>query len=379
MKYIHLSLAHMSGKEEEFIHEAFLTNWVVPLGPNVDGFENDLAAWLGEKSASPLHVVALSSGTAAIHLALVMLGVGPGDEVICQSFTFAASANPIVYQGATPVFVDSEPGTWNMDPELLRQAIEDRLRATGKLPKAIIPVHLYGTPARMDEINSVASAYGIPVVEDAAEALGSEYNGSYCGTFGTYGALSFNGNKMITTSGGGALICPDEESARRVKFYATQARENFPYYQHEQIGYNYRLSNISAGVGRGQMYVLDEHIARRRAIHTLYVEKLKNTPGITVMQPRSNVDLHPNYWLSTILVNPQEAGFTYQELSARLTAADIESRPLWKPMHLQPVFAKSPAYVNGVSEALFAQGLCLPSGPMVTDEDVDKIVEIIKN
>jgi dTDP-4-amino-4,6-dideoxygalactose transaminase len=379
MKHIHLSLAHMSGKEEEFIHEAFLTNWVVPLGPNVDGFENDLAAWLGEKSASPLHVVALSSGTAAIHLALVMLGVGPGDEVICQSFTFAASANPIVYQGATPVFVDSEPGTWNMDPELLRQAIDDRLRATGKLPKAIIPVHLYGTPARMDEINSVASAYGIPVVEDAAEALGSEYNGSYCGTFGTYGALSFNGNKMITTSGGGALICPDEESARRVKFYATQARENFPYYQHEQIGYNYRLSNISAGIGRGQMYVLDEHIARRRAIHTLYVEKLKNTPGITVMQPRSNVDLHPNYWLSTILVNPQEAGFTYQELSARLMAADIESRPLWKPMHLQPVFAKAPAYVNGVSEALFAQGLCLPSGPMVTDEDVDRIVEIIKN
>lgn len=379
MKHIHLSLAHMSGKEEEFIHEAFLTNWVVPLGPNVDGFENDLATWLGEKSASPLHVVALSSGTAAIHLALVMLGVGPGDEVICQSFTFAASANPIVYQGATPVFVDSEPGTWNMDPALLRQAIDDRLRATGKLPKAIIPVHLYGTPARMDEINSIASAYGIPVVEDAAEALGSEYNGSYCGTFGTYGALSFNGNKMITTSGGGALICPDEESARRVKFYATQARENFPYYQHEQIGYNYRLSNISAGIGRGQMYVLDEHIARRRAIHELYVEKLKNTPGITVMQPRSNVDLHPNYWLSTILVNPQEAGFTYQELSARLTAADIESRPLWKPMHLQPVFAKAPAYVNGVSEALFAQGLCLPSGPMVTDEDVDRIVEIIKN
>lgn len=379
MKHIHLSLAHMSGKEEKFIHEAFLTNWVVPLGPNVDGFENDLAAWLGEKSASPLHVVALSSGTAAIHLALVMLGVGPGDEVICQSFTFAASANPIVYQGATPVFVDSEPGTWNMDPELLRQAIDDRLRVTGKLPKAIIPVHLYGTPARMDEINSVASAYGIPVVEDAAEALGSEYNGRYCGTFGTYGALSFNGNKMITTSGGGALICPDEESARRVKFYATQARENFPYYQHEQIGYNYRLSNISAGIGRGQMYVLDEHIARRRAIHALYVEKLKNTPGITVMQPRSNVDLYPNYWLSTMLVNPQEAGFTYQELSARLTAADIESRPLWKPMHLQPVFDKAPAYVNGVSEALFAQGLCLPSGPMVTDEDVDRIVEIIKN
>lgn len=379
MKHIHLSLAHMSGKEEAFIHEAFLTNWVVPLGPNVDGFENDLATWLGKKSANPLHVVALSSGTAAIHLALVMLGVGPGDEVICQSFTFAASANPVVYQGATPVFVDSEPDTWNMDPELLRQAIDDRLRVTGKLPKAIIPVHLYGTPARMNEIRSVATAYGIPVLEDAAEAIGSEYDGQYCGTLGTYGALSFNGNKMITTSGGGALICPDEESARRVKFYATQARENFPYYQHEKIGYNYRLSNISAGVGRGQMYVLDEHIARRRAIHELYVEKLKNTPGITVMQPRSTVDSHPNYWLSTILVNPQEAGFTWQELSARLTAADIENRPLWKPMHLQPVFANAPRYVNGVSEALFAQGLCLPSGPQVTDEDVDRIVEIIKN
>lgn len=379
MKHIHLSLAHMSGKEEAFIHEAFLTNWVVPLGPNVDGFENDLATWLGKKSASPLHVVALSSGTAAIHLALVMLGVGPGDEVICQSFTFAASANPVVYQGATPVFVDSEPDTWNMDPELLRQAIDDRLRVTGKLPKAIIPVHLYGTPARMNEIRSVATAYGIPVLEDAAEAIGSEYDGQYCGTLGTYGALSFNGNKMITTSGGGALICPDEESARRVKFYATQARENFPYYQHEKIGYNYRLSNISAGVGRGQMYVLDEHIARRRAIHELYVEKLKNTPGITVMQPRSTVDLHPNYWLSTILVNPQEAGFTWQELSARLTAADIESRPLWKPMHLQPVFANTPRYVNGVSEALFTQGLCLPSGPLVTDEDVDRIINIIKS
>ena len=379
MKHIHLSLAHMSGKEEAFIHEAFLTNWVVPLGPNVDGFENDLATWLGKKSANPLHVVALSSGTAAIHLALVMLGVGPGDEVICQSFTFAASANPVVYQGATPVFVDSESDTWNMDPELLRQAIDDRLRVTGKLPKAIIPVHLYGTPARMNEIRSVAAAYGIPVLEDAAEAIGSEYDGQYCGTLGTYGALSFNGNKMITTSGGGALICPDEESARRVKFYATQARENFPYYQHEKIGYNYRLSNISAGVGRGQMYVLDEHIARRRAIHELYVEKLKNTPGITVMQPRSTVDSHPNYWLSTILVNPQETGFTWQELSARLTAADIESRPLWKPMHLQPVFVNAPRYVNGVSEALFAQGLCLPSGPLVTDEDVDRIVEIIKN
>lgn len=379
MKHIHLSLAHMSGREEEFIKEAFQTNWVVPLGPNVDGFEHDLEEWLGRKSSTPVNVVALSSGTAAIHLALVMLGVGHGDEVICQSFTFAASANPIVYQGATPVFVDSEPGTWNMDPELLKKAIEDRYSVTGKLPKAIIPVHLYGTPARMNEICAIAAHYGIPVVEDAAEALGSEYDGRNCGTFGTYGALSFNGNKMITTSGGGALICPDEESARRVKFYATQARENFPYYQHEHIGYNYRLSNISAGIGRGQMFVLDEHIARRRAIHELYVEKLKNIPGITVMQPRSNVDLNPNYWLSTILVEPKATGFTYQELSKRLVFAEIECRPLWKPMHLQPVFVGMPSYSNGVSENLFANGLCLPSGPTVTDEDVDRIVDIIKN
>ena len=378
MKRILLSLAHMSGKEEEFIREAFDSNWVVPLGPNVDGFERDLEAWIGKKAGREVHVVALSSGTAAIHLALVMLGVGPGDEVICQSFTFAASANPVCYQGATPVFVDSEPDTWNIDPQLLETAIEDRLRKTGKLPKAIIPVHLYGTPARMNEVMDVANRYGIPVVEDAAEAIGSEYGGRYCGTFGQYGILSFNGNKMITTSGGGALICPDEASAARVKFYATQAREAFPYYQHEKIGYNYRLSNISAGIGRGQMFVLDEHIARRRAIHGLYVEKLKNTPGITVMQPRSTVDLCPNYWLSTILVEPEQAGFTYQDLSARLAEAGIESRPLWKPMHLQPVFRNAPAYVNGVSESRFQQGLCLPSGPLVTDDDVDKIVEIIK-
>lgn len=379
MKRILLSLAHMSGKEEEFIREAFDSNWVVPLGPNVDGFERDLEAWIGKKAGREVHVVALSSGTAAIHLALVMLGVGPGDEVICQSFTFAASANPVCYQGATPVFVDSEPDTWNIDPQLLETAIEDRLRKTGKLPKAIIPVHLYGTPARMNEVMDVANRYGIPVVEDAAEAIGSEYGGRYCGTFGQYGALSFNGNKMITTSGGGALICPDEASAARVKFYATQAREAFPYYQHEKIGYNYRLSNISAGIGRGQMFVLDEHIARRRAIHGLYVEQLKNTPGITVMQPRSTVDLCPNYWLSTILVEPEQAGFTYQDLSACLAEAGIESRPLWKPMHLQPVFRNAPAYVNGVSESRFQQGLCLPSGPLVTDDDVDKIVEIIKN
>lgn len=379
MKRILLSLAHMSGKEGDFIRDAFDSNWVVPLGPNVDGFERDLEAWIGQKAGRDVHVVALSSGTAAIHLALVMLDVGPGDEVICQSFTFAASANPVCYQGATPVFVDSEPDTWNMDPQLLETAIEERLRKTGKLPKAIIPVHLYGTPARMNEIMEVAGRYGIPVVEDAAEAIGSEYGGRYCGTFGLYGALSFNGNKMITTSGGGALICPDEASAARVKFYATQAREAFPYYQHEKIGFNYRLSNISAGIGRGQMYVLDEHIARRRAIHALYVEKLKNTPGITVMQPRSTVDLCPNYWLSAILIDEEQAGYGWQKLSSRLAEAGIESRPLWKPMHLQPVFRDAPAYVSGVSEARFRQGLCLPSGPLVTDDDVDRIVEMIKS
>ena len=377
MKHIHLSLAHMSGREEEFIHQAFETNWVVPLGPNVDGFEHDLENWLSQKADHPVHVVALSSGTAAIHLALVMLGVGPGDEVICQSFTFAASANPICYQGATPVFVESEPDTWNMDPQLLETAIQDRLKQTGKFPKAIIPVHLYGTPAKMNEINEIAARYGIPVVEDAAEAIGSVYDGRYCGTLGMYGALSFNGNKMITTSGGGALICPTEEAARRVKFYATQARENFPYYQHEHIGFNYRLSNISAGIGRGQMYVLDEHIARRREIHTYYEQALRDVPGITVMTPRSTEENLPNYWLSCILIDPEGAGFTYQELSAKLAANEIENRPLWKPMHLQPVFKDAPHYINGVSESKFNIGLCLPSGPMVTNEDLDRIITLI--
>ena len=379
MKHIHLSLAHMSGKEEEFIHQAFETNWVVPLGPNVDGFERDLEAWLSRKADHPVHVVALSSGTAALHLALVMLGVGPGDEVICQSFTFAASANPICYQGASPVFVDSEKDTWNMDPNLLEEAIEDRLKCTGKLPKAIIPVHLYGTPAKMNEIKAVAARYGIPVVEDAAEALGSEYDGRNCGTLGTFGALSFNGNKMITTSGGGALVCRSEEEAERIKFYATQAREKFPFYQHEHIGFNYRLSNISAGVGRGQMFVLDEHIARRRAIHEYYVNALNEVPGVSVMQPHADVAMSPNYWLSCIEIRPEEAGFTYQELSARLAEEDIESRPLWKPMHLQPVFRKAPRYLNGVSENAFSLGLCLPSGPLVADDDLERISSIIKN
>ena len=378
MGKILLSLARMGGAEQAFVREAFDTNWVVPLGPNVDGFERDLAAWLSAHSDHPVHVVALSSGTAAIHLALVMLGVEAGDEVICQSFTFAASANPVCYQGATPIFVDSEPGTWNMDPGLLECAIRDRLAQTGKMPKAIIPVHLYGTPARMNEILDIADRYGIPVVEDAAEAMGSLYGGQYCGTFGRYGILSFNGNKMITTSGGGALICRTKEEADRVKFYATQAREPFPYYQHERIGYNYRLSNVSAGIGRGQMQVVDEYIARRRDIHTLYARLLKAVPGVTVTEPQGDTEFLPNYWLTTIKVDKDRAGFTATLLGERMKEADIETRPLWKPLHLQPVFASSPAYVNGVAEAQFACGLCLPSGPMVTDDDVKRVVEVIK-
>lgn len=371
-KKIWLSLAHMSGREQDFIKEAFDTNWVVPLGPNVNGFEADLEKYIGKNK----HVVALSAGTAALHLALVMLGVKAGDEVICQSFTFAASANPITYLGATPVFVDSELDTWNMDPQLLEQAILDRKAVTGKYPKAIIPVHLYGMPAKMDEIMTIANRYGIPVLEDAAEALGSTYKGQACGTFGEYGVLSFNGNKMITTSGGGALVTPTTETKQRVMFYATQARENAPHYQHEVIGYNYRMSNICAGIGRGQMYVLDEHIARRREIHSLYTELLKDVEGITVMQ-RPFADYDSNFWLTCILVNPEKAGFTREDLRLKMDEEQIETRPLWKPMHLQPVFANVPMYVNGVSEALFNDGLCLPSGPMCTDEDIQRVAKVI--
>lgn len=371
-KKIWLSLAHMSGREQDFIKEAFDTNWVVPLGPNVNGFEADLEKYIGENK----HVVALSAGTAALHLALVMLGVKAGDEVICQSFTFAASANPITYLGATPVFVDSELDTWNMDPQLLEQAILDRKAVTGKYPKAIIPVHLYGMPAKMDEIMAIANRYGIPVLEDAAEALGSTYKGQACGTFGEYGVLSFNGNKMITTSGGGALVTPTTETKQRVMFYATQARENAPHYQHEVIGYNYRMSNICAGIGRGQMYVLDEHVARRREIHTLYTELLKDVEGITVMQ-RPSEEYDSNFWLTCILVNPEKAGFTREDLRIKMDEEQIETRPLWKPMHLQPVFANVPMYVNGVSEALFNDGLCLPSGPMCTDEDIQRVAKVI--
>jgi dTDP-4-amino-4,6-dideoxygalactose transaminase len=371
-KKIWLSLAHMSGREQDFIKEAFDTNWVVPLGPNVNGFEADLEKYIGKNK----HVVALSAGTAALHLALVMLGVKAGDEVICQSFTFAASANPITYLGATPVFVDSELDTWNMDPQLLEQAILDRKAVTGKYPKAIIPVHLYGMPAKMDEIMAIANRYGIPVLEDAAEALGSTYKGQACGTFGEYGVLSFNGNKMITTSGGGALVTPTTETKQRVMFYATQARENAPHYQHEVIGYNYRMSNICAGIGRGQMYVLDEHIARRREIHALYTELLKDVEGIAVMQ-RPSEEYDSNFWLTCILVNPEKAGFTREDLRLKMDEEQIETRPLWKPMHLQPVFANVPMYVNGVSEALFNDGLCLPSGPMCTDEDIQRVAKVI--
>ena len=372
-KTIYLCLAHMSGVEMSYIQEAFDTNWVVPLGPNVNAFEKALADFVGEGRS----VVALSAGTAAVHLGLIQLGVERGDEVICQSFTFAASANPVTYQGGTPVFIDSEADTWNMNPALLEAAIQDRMAKTGKKPKAIIPVHLYGMPARMDEIMAIARQYEIPVLEDAAEALGSEYKGQKCGTFGEFGVLSFNGNKMITTSGGGALVCRTEEEAKRTMFYATQAREPFPYYQHEKIGYNYRMSNICAGIGRGQMTVLEEHIVHHRHVHALYEEAFKEMEGIT-LHHAPNADFNPNYWLSTILIDSEKTGFDYEQLRVALDKANVETRPLWKPMHLQPVYKDVPKYVDGTSESLFNQGLCLPAGPYVTDEDVAYIVEEIR-
>ncbi|WP_455668046.1 DegT/DnrJ/EryC1/StrS family aminotransferase [Phocaeicola sp.] len=372
-KRIYLCLAHMSGCEQDFIKEAFDTNWVVPLGPNVNAFEEELQAFVGENKK----VVALSAGTAAIHLGLIQLGVQAGDEVICQSFTFCASVNPVVYLGATPVFVDSEKDTWNMSPELLEKAIEDRITQIGKKPKAIVFVHLYGMPAKVDELMAVAHKYDIPILEDAAEALGSEYKGRKCGTFGKFGALSFNGNKMITTSGGGALVVPNEEAKKETMFYATQAREAFPYYQHERIGYNYRMSNICAGIGRGQMTLLDEHIAHHRHIHALYKEAFEKMDGITLM---SNPDesSNANYWLCTILIDEEKTGVDYEELRVALDVKGIETRPLWKPMHLQPVYQHNPCYVDGTSEKLFNKGLCLPAGPCVTDEDVAYIVHEIK-
>lgn len=371
-------MCRMSGAEQRFIDEAFAEEWVVPLGPNVDGFEADLKHRIidNDPGCSGKEIAALSAGTAAIHLALVLLGVGKGDEVMCQSFTFAASANPIVYQGAQPVFVDSEPESWNMDPALLDEAIADRVAKTGRKPKAIIAVHLYGMPARIDEICAVGEKWGIPVVEDAAEALGSVYKGHECGTFGNYGILSFNGNKMITTSGGGALICPDAAAKKRAIFYATQAREPFPYYQHEHIGFNYRLSNISAGIGRGQMTVLDEHIAHHRMLASIYQELLADIDGVTY-HANPSADSNANYWLSTIEIDPETTGITPDDVREHLARLNVETRPLWKPMHLQPVYADAPAYVNGVSEHLFGRGLCLPSGPWVTPEDVRMIVDEI--
>ena len=372
-KRIYLCLAHMSGKEIGFIQEAFDTNWVVPLGPNVNAFEQDLECFVGQDKK----VVALSAGTAAVHLALLACGVGQGDEVIVQSFTFCASSHPVTYLGATPVFVDSEADTWNMDPVLLEQTIRERINKTGRKPKAIVPVALYGMPYRIDQIMSVADKYGIPVIEDAAEGFGSKFDGQVLGTFGKYGVLSFNGNKMITTSGGGALICRTEEEVRQTKFYATQARDAAPHYQHTHIGYNYRMSNICAGIGRGQMFVLDEHVARRRAIHTLYTELLKDVPGITVLQnPDGRFD--SNFWLTCILVDPSVAGKTREDIRLKLDAENIETRPLWKPMHLQPVFVDAPFYGNGTSEHLFDIGLCLPSGPTLMDEDIKRVVDTIR-
>ena len=381
MERIYLCLAHMSGKEQQYIQEAFDTNWVVPLGPNVNAFEEDLAAFVNKKDGTPLNkdVVALSAGTAAVHLALIMLGVGKGDEVICQSFTFAASANPIVYLGASPVFVDSEPDTYNMDPQLLEDAIKDRIAKTGKKQKAIIPVYLYGMPAKIDEIMEIARRYEIPVLEDAAEGFGSRYKGQVCGTFGTFGVMSFNGNKMITTSGGGALICPDAEAKKRVMFYATQAREPYPYYQHERIGYNYRMSNICAGIGRGQMTVADEHIKHHQWVHEQYVQRLGDVDGLIVHCAPED-EMQSNYWLSTIRFEDGKHVISDDLLpfAERLSEANIETRPLWKPMHLQPVYKDAPAYTNGVSEHLFKSGLCLPSGPCVREAELDYIVKKIK-
>ena len=411
-----LCLAHMSGREQKFIKEAFDQNWVVPLGPNVNGFEKDLEEFVNKRTdgKAPLEkkVVALSAGTAAVHLALIACGVKPGDEVLVQSFTFCASSHPITYLGATPVFVDSERETWNMDPELLEEAIKDRIAKTGKKPKAIVPVALYGMPYKIDRIMEIANRYEIPVIEDAAEGFGSRFNGQVLGTFGEYGVLSFNGNKMITTSGGGALICPDADKAREILWYATQARESYPYYQHEAIGYNYRMSNICAGIGRGQMTIADEHIAHHRYVQALYRELLAGVEGVTLHEAPS-AEYDSNYWLCTATLDPElrikgqenaykqvitgavggTAGVTHATKSATtdcqpndnvealrmaLDAANIESRPLWKPMHKQPVYKDAPAYVNGVSESLFKVGICLPAGPWVSDEQVRYIVEQIR-
>ncbi|MCC3217923.1 aminotransferase class I/II-fold pyridoxal phosphate-dependent enzyme [Chryseobacterium sp. X308] len=368
---IWLSSPHMGGNEQKYINEAFEENWVAPLGPNVNGFEGDLEQFLG----GSVKVAALSAGTAALHLALIECGIVHGDEVICQSMTFSASANPIAYCGATPVFVDSEPVTWNMCPKALREAIEDRIQK-GTKPKAIIVVHLYGMPAKMDEITAIAQEFQIPLIEDAAEALGSTYKGQACGTFGRFGILSFNGNKIITTSGGGALVCHTQEDKDKTVFLSTQARDNAPHYQHSHIGFNYRMSNIVAGIGRGQMEVLKDRVAARRAMHNFYVDLFRNIEGVTVFS-ESNDDFYSNHWLSAVIVDPEITGKNREGLRLAFLEDNIESRPLWKPMHLQPVFETSPYYGGNVSEKLFDNGLCLPSGSNLSEDDKERIAKVV--
>ncbi|MHA6727092.1 DegT/DnrJ/EryC1/StrS family aminotransferase [Chryseobacterium sp. A301] len=368
---IWLSSPHMGGNELKYIHEAFDANWVAPLGPNVNGFEEDIEKYL----KADIKVAALSAGTAALHLALIECGVKAGDEVICQSMTFSASANPIAYQGALPVFVDSEPETWNICPIALETAIKDRI-ANGKTPKAIIAVHLYGMPFKVDEVMAVSKKYNVPVIEDAAEALGSTYKGIACGTFGRFGVLSFNGNKIITTSGGGALVCHSKEDKDQAVFLSTQARDQAPHYQHSQIGYNYRMSNISAGIGRGQMEVLDDRVEARRRMNEFYQDLLQDVEGITVFNEPSE-DYFSNHWLSAIVVDEATAGFNREDLRLALEKDNIESRPLWKPMHLQPVFQSSPYYGASVAEDLFSNGLCLPSGSNLSNDDRKRIKNVI--
>lgn len=369
---IWLSSPHMGGGEMKYINEAFDTNWVAPLGPNVNCFERDLASYVGVD-----HCAALVSGTSAIHLALIILGVKQGDEVICQSFTFSATANPIVYQGATPIFIDSEPETWNMDPNLLEDAIKDRI-SKGRKPKAILIVHLYGMPAQMDELLSISNKYDIPIIEDAAEALGSNYQGNKCGAFGVMGVLSFNGNKIITTSGGGALVSNNVDYIKKARFLSTQARDNAPHYQHTHIGYNYRMSNVVAGIGRGQLEVIEERVEQRRMNNMFYRGFLKNFEGVSFHTEMENTK--SNYWLTSILIDPVKTkGITREDVRLRLEEDNIESRPLWKPMHMQPVFSGAPAYINGFSEEAFRLGLCLPSGSNLTDIDRQFVKERLES
>jgi len=370
---IWLSSPHMGGKERAYVTEAFDTNWVAPLGPNVNAFEGAISSYLKQD----VHVAALSSGTAGLHLGLILLGVTSGDEVLCQSMTFSASANPIVYQGATPIFIDSEPDTWNICPVFLEQAIKDRIKL-GKKPKAIIAVHLYGMPYNVEAITALSKKYDIAVLEDSAEAFGSSYKGQKCGTFGDISILSFNGNKIITTSGGGALVTKDVSLRDKAIFLATQARDQAPHYQHSSIGYNYRMSNICAGIGRGQMQVLDAHVALRREMHDFYVQLFDKIPGVTVFN-ENNPELFSNHWLSCIVIDPSIAGFSSSSLRLELEKSNIESRPLWKPMHLQPVFESSPYYGARVSENLFTNGLCLPSGSNLTSDDKNRIKTAIEN